>query len=52
MDLLVTSVSEVIRDIEIGGSLGCSNHVLVEFEVLRVMGQAKGKFRTPLILKT
>jgi len=27
LDLLVSSVSELIRDIKIGGSLGCSDHV-------------------------
>jgi len=30
----------------LGGSLSCSGHALVEFTVLRDMGQAKGKVRT------
>ncbi|KAK4818023.1 hypothetical protein QYF61_004147 [Mycteria americana] len=46
LDLLVTNGSELIGDIETGGSLGCSDHALVEFAVLRDMGQAKGKVRT------
>ncbi|KAK4830766.1 hypothetical protein QYF61_013255 [Mycteria americana] len=36
---MVTNASELISDIKIGGSLGCSDHTLVEFTVLRDMGQ-------------
>ncbi|KAK4815438.1 LOW QUALITY PROTEIN: hypothetical protein QYF61_002827 [Mycteria americana] len=43
LDLLVTNKSELISDIKIGGSLGCSDHGLVEFTVLRDMSQAKSK---------
>ena len=46
LDLLVTNTSELIGDVKIGGSLGCSDYVLVEFAVLRDMGQAKSKVRT------
>ncbi|KAK4815649.1 hypothetical protein QYF61_005211 [Mycteria americana] len=35
LDLLVTNTSELISDIKIGSSLGCSNHALVELAVLR-----------------
>ena len=45
LDLLVTDASELIS-VRIGGSLGCSDHALVEFTVLRDMGQAKSKVRT------
>ena len=31
LDLMVTSASELIGDVKIRGSLGCSNHGLVEF---------------------
>jgi len=31
-ELLVTSASELISDVKIGGSLGCSDHALVESE--------------------
>ncbi|KAK4828824.1 hypothetical protein QYF61_000881 [Mycteria americana] len=44
--LLVPNTSELISDVKIGGSLGCSDHALVEFAVLRDMGQAKSKVRT------
>ncbi|KAK4829571.1 hypothetical protein QYF61_005240 [Mycteria americana] len=33
LDLMVTNPSELIDDIKIGGSLGCSDHALVEFAV-------------------
>ena len=46
LDLLVTNTSKLISDIKIGGSLGCIDHVLVEFIVLRGKGQAKSKVRT------
>jgi len=46
LDLMVINASELIGDIKIGGSLGCSDHALVEFAVLRVKGQAKSKSRT------
>jgi len=46
LDLLVTNASELIRDAMSGGSLGCSDHALVECAVLRDMGQAKSKVRT------
>ncbi|KAK4816396.1 hypothetical protein QYF61_016713 [Mycteria americana] len=38
--------SKLITDIKIEGSLGCSDHALVEFAVLRETGQAKSKVRT------
>jgi len=46
LDLLVTSASKLISDIKIGSSLGCSDHALVEFTVLRDTGQSKTKVRT------
>ncbi|KAK4825589.1 hypothetical protein QYF61_000678 [Mycteria americana] len=46
LDMLVTNASELISDVKIGGSLGCSDHALVELTVLRDMGQAKSKVRT------
>ncbi|KAK4818274.1 hypothetical protein QYF61_009992 [Mycteria americana] len=44
--ILVTNASELIGDIRIGSSPGYSDHALVEFTVLRDMGQAKSKVRT------
>jgi len=46
LDLLLTNTSELVSDTLIGDSLGCSGHALVEFAVLRDIGQAKSKFRT------
>ena len=43
---MVTNANELTCDVRIGGSLGCSDHALVEFAVLRDMGQAKSKVRT------
>ncbi|KAJ7418346.1 hypothetical protein BTVI_29644 [Pitangus sulphuratus] len=39
-----------LQDVKIGGSLGCSDHALVKFAVLRNMGQVKNKVR-PLNLR-
>ncbi|PKU39217.1 hypothetical protein llap_10482 [Limosa lapponica baueri] len=52
LDLLVTSASELISDIKIGGSLSCSDHALVESTVLGDMGQLKSKVRTLNFRKT
>jgi len=46
LDLLITNTRELISDIKTGGSLGCSDHTLVEFAGLRDKGQAKSKVRT------
>ncbi|KAK4815523.1 hypothetical protein QYF61_003215 [Mycteria americana] len=46
LDLLVSNASELIGDVKIGGSLGCSDHALVEFTVLKDVGQVKSKVRT------
>jgi len=45
LDLLLTSVSELIGDIRIGGCLGCTDHGVVEFTLLRDIRQAKSKIR-------
>jgi len=47
LDLLVTKLKELICDVKLRGSLGCSDHALVEFAVLRDVGQMKRKVRTP-----
>jgi len=46
LDLLVPNESELISDVKTGGSLGCSDHALVDFAVLRSMDQVKSKVRT------
>lgn len=34
---------EVTKEVKIGGSLGCSDHVLVKFGISRNMGLAKSR---------
>jgi len=46
LGLVVTNASELISDVKVGGSLGCSANALVEFTVLRDTGQMKSKVRT------
>ena len=46
LDLMVTNASELIGDIKTGGSLGCSDHSLVEFTLLRDTGKARSIVRT------
>ena len=46
LDLLVTNTRELIGDVKTGGSLGCSDHALVELAVLRGLAPAKSKVRT------
>jgi len=46
LDLMLTNASELISGIKTGGSLGCSDHALVEFTVLRDMGKARSIVRT------
>jgi len=45
LDLLVTNARELMGDVKFEGSLGCSDHSLVEFAVLRDMGQMKSTVR-------
>jgi len=46
LDLMPTNASELIGDIKTGGGLGCSDHALVEFTVLRDVGKARSRVRT------
>ncbi|PKU46875.1 nedd4-binding protein 2-like 2 [Limosa lapponica baueri] len=46
LDLLVANTSEFIGNVKLGGSLGCSDHALVEFAVLRDICRGKSKVRT------
>jgi len=43
---MVTNARELINDVNFGDSLGCSEHTLVEFTVLRDMGKARSIVRT------
>ena len=40
------SPEESIKEVKIGGSLGCSDHALVEFVILKNAGLAKSRART------
>ena len=46
LDLLLTSVEEISKGVNTGGSLGCSDHALVEFVISRDVGLAKSGVRT------
>ena len=46
LDPLATNARQLNGDVKIGRSLACSDPALVEFTVLRDMGQAKSKIRT------
>ena len=41
LDLMLVNAEEIIKDIKIGGSLGCSDHALVEFMTLQNVGLAE-----------
>ena len=43
---MLTNAEESIREVKIGGSLGCSDHALVEFVIWRNAGLAKSRART------
>ena len=43
---MCTSAEESIRDVKTGGSLGCSDHALLEFLILKNVGLAKSSART------
>jgi len=45
VDLLLTTINELIGDIRIGGCLGCSNYIMVEFMFWKDMRQVKSKIR-------
>ena len=43
---MLTNAEDSIREVKIGGSLSCSDHVLVEFLILKNAGLAKSRVRT------
>jgi len=45
-DLVLTSAEESIREVKTGGRLGCSDHAVVEFVILKNVGLAKSRART------
>uniref|UniRef100_A0A8B9PPT3 Ig-like domain-containing protein n=1 Tax=Apteryx owenii TaxID=8824 RepID=A0A8B9PPT3_APTOW len=41
LDLIVTKKEGVVEDVKVGGSLGCSDHEMVEFRILGGRGRAR-----------
>ena len=41
LDPVLTNAEEIIKWVKIGGSLGCNDHVLVNFMISRNMSRAK-----------
>ena len=46
LDLVLTNAEERVREVKTGGSLGCSDHALLEFLILKNVGLAKSRDRT------
>lgn len=46
LDLVLTDVDDLIKEVKIGGSLCCSDHALIQFVILRDVSLAKSKVRT------
>ena len=46
LHLVLTSAEEMVKDIQIKGSLGCSDRALVEFVISRNVGLAQSGVRT------
>lgn len=46
LDLVLTNAEGLIKEIKIGGNLGCSDHALVESVILKATGLAKSRVRT------
>lgn len=45
LDLVLTSAREIIKEVKIGSSLGCSDQALVKFVISRNMGLAETRVR-------
>ena len=52
LHLLLTNSEELKGEVKTGGSLGCSDHALVEFMILRDIGQAKSVVKTLNLTRT
>ena len=42
-DLLLTKKEELVGDVKVKGSLGCSNHKMVEFKILREVSKTNSR---------
>lgn len=52
MNMKVTNAGKLSRDVKIEGSLGCSEHALVEFTVLKDTSQTRNLVRTSNFRRT
>ncbi|GAB0206732.1 hypothetical protein GRJ2_003138800 [Grus japonensis] len=46
LDLVLTNKEELVGDVELKSSLGCSDHEMVEFKMLRAVSRAHSKLTT------
>ena len=46
LDLLLTSVEEIIKEVKIRGNLGCNDHVLIESMILKYANLSKSGVKT------
>ena len=46
LDLVLTNKNRLLEDVKVGGSLGCRDHEMVEFRILRGGSRATSKIKT------
>jgi len=46
LDLVLTNKEGLVEDAKVGGRLGCSDHEMVEFRILRGGSRAKSRIKT------
>jgi len=46
LDLILTNKEGLVEDVKVGGSLGCSDHEMVEFRILRGGSRAISRIKT------
>jgi len=46
LDLVLTNKERLVEDVKVGGSLGCSDHEMVEFRILHGGSGAISKIKT------
>jgi len=46
LDFVLTNKDGLVEDVKVGGSLGCSDHELVEFRILHGESRARSRIKT------
>ncbi|GAB0175611.1 nucleoside diphosphate kinase 6 [Grus japonensis] len=46
LDLVLTNKERLVKNMNLKGSLGCNDHEMVEFKILRVVRKAHSKLAT------